>query len=60
VILDDPELVDNTDITGLFTGDIPMSFNGGFSVDDPVLISCDGAAPLTVRAIVARVNQTGR
>jgi hypothetical protein len=58
--LDDPELVDNTEVTGLFTGDVTTSNDGGFSVDDPILVSCDGAAPLTVRAIVARIDQTGR
>jgi hypothetical protein len=58
--IDDPELVNNTDIDGLFTGDADISGAAGYSVDDPILISCVGAAPLTVRAIVARLNQSGR
>lgn len=57
--LTDPVLINNTEVDGLFTGDITVPHNAGYSIDDPILISCLGAAPLTVRAIVARTDITG-
>jgi L-arabinose isomerase len=55
-----PKLVNNSTVDGLFTGDFTEAFTSGYSVDDPILISCAGAAPLTVRAIIARSTKTGR
>ena len=60
------KLVNNSDITGLFTGDIVLSHNSGFSIEDPILISSSQTSsitdptPLTVRAIVARIEERGR
>lgn len=56
----DERWVDNGKITGLFTGDVVVAFDGGFNVDDPILISDNGAMPCTIRAIVARIEKTGR
>ncbi len=73
VNLDDPALENNSEIDGLFTGDVVVSgFDGGFSLEDSILISSsqtrDAAdandltdpTPLTVRAIVARLDEVGR
>jgi len=61
-----PDLKNNSEIDGLFTGDIPVSQDGGYSIEDSILISSSQTGgvtdptPLTVRAIVARINETGR
>ena len=56
----DERWVNNTEITGLFTGDVVVAFDGGFNVDDPIIISDSGAMPCTVRAMVLRTDVTGR
>ena len=66
IVLTDPELVNNTEVTGLFTGDVTVHRDGGFSIEDSILISSGSTSdvtdptPLTVRAIVARIDETGR
>lgn len=54
------EYENNTDITGLFTGEIPVTVDGGFNRDVDLVISDDGAMPCVVRAIVPRLEKTGR
>jgi len=54
------DLINKSDITGLFTGDVPVHSNGGFSIDDSIVISGSKPSPCTVRAIVARTDITGR
>ncbi len=50
----------------LYTGDIPrdgeggLDFGGGFSTEDNIVISGSKPLPCTVRAIIARIEQTGR
>jgi len=44
----------------LFTGDKTVVFPGGFSNDDPILISGEDPLPCSVRAIVPRIEVTGR
>lgn len=44
----------------LFTGEQTVVFDGGFSPDDPILISGDDPLPCTVRAIVPRMDKVGR
>jgi len=44
----------------LYTGDKKDSFDGGFSAEDPVVISGSDPFPCTVISIVPRVNITGR
>ena len=44
----------------LFTGDKKVGFNGGFSTEDNIVISCPDPLPLTVRAIIPRIEKTGR
>ena len=66
VNLTDAELTNNSEISGLFTGDVTVSQDGGYSIEDSILISSSQTSnvtdptPLTVRAIVARLNETGR
>ena len=44
----------------LFTGDTEaLPFDGGFSVDNPIVISGSDPLPCTVRAIIARTRKTG-
>jgi hypothetical protein len=44
----------------LFTGDKVVVHEGGFSVEDSIVISGDEPAPCTIRAIVPRIEITGR
>jgi len=44
----------------LFTGDVVLPFDGGFTLDDPLYISGNGPFPCVVRAIVPRTQKTGR
>ena len=66
VDLTSAQLVNNSDITGLFTGDATEHQNAGFSIEDPIIItskkttSVTNPSPLTVRAIVSRVDKVGR
>ncbi len=55
-----PDWVNESSITGLFTGDIIVTVDGGFSIDNPLIISDDGPMPCTVRALVPRLDVTGR
>ena len=49
-----------SEIEGLFTGDVFVAFDGGFDVDDTLIISQDDPLPCTLRAIVPRIEKTGR
>lgn len=44
----------------LFTGDKVVSFDGGFSTEDRIIISGSDPLPCTVRSIIPRVEKTGR
>jgi hypothetical protein len=44
----------------LYTGDKVVAHEGGFSVEDSVIITTDEPLPLIVRAIVPRIEKTGR
>lgn len=46
--------------TALYTGDVVLPFDGGFTLDDDIYISGDGPFPCVVRAIIPRVDKTGR
>lgn len=50
----------NTDITGLFTGDVIVAVDGGFTLDNNLIISGSDPLPCTVRALVPRMDVTGR
>jgi hypothetical protein len=44
----------------LFTGDQVLGFEGGFNLDNPILIGGSDPLPITVRCITARFNAPGR
>lgn len=54
------ELNNTSKIEGLFTGDVREHFDGGFDIDDILVISQSDPLPCTVRAIVSRLKVTGR
>ena len=56
----DPKLKNTSKIEGLFTGDITVALDGGFDTDDIFIISQSDPLPCTVRAIIPRVEKTGR
>lgn len=58
--LTDPRWTNTCTKAGLFTGEIVVSMPGGFDVLNPIFISTDKPLPLTVRAIVPRIERTGR
>lgn len=43
-----------------FTGDIVAVYDGGYGVEDSVVVSGSDPVPCTVRAIIPRVEKTGR
>lgn len=57
---DDVALKNTSKITGLFTGDVPVHFDGGFDIEDSLVITQSDPLPCSVRAIVARLEQVGR
>lgn len=44
----------------LYTGDVVLSLDGGFDPETPIYFTGQDPLPCTIRAIVARVEQTGR
>ena len=57
---DDPRWTNNSEITGLYTGDIIVAVDGGFSLDNNLIISNDDPLPMTVRALIPKIERTGR
>jgi hypothetical protein len=58
---DDPRWQNNADsIAGLFTGTVSVSVDGGFSIDNNLIISTDAPLPCIVRALIPKVEVTGR
>jgi hypothetical protein len=58
--LDDKRWVNLSEIDGLFTGTVAVSIDGGYSLEQPLIVSSDSPLPLTVRALIPRMEQTGR
>jgi len=56
----DERWTNSCEITGLFTGEVVVSMPGGFDPLNPIIITSDGPMPCTVRAIVPRMDITGR
>jgi hypothetical protein len=44
----------------LFTGDKTLTFDGGFTTDSPLTISGSDPFPCTVRALIPKIDKTGR
>lgn len=55
-----PEWTNTSAITGLFTGTVIVSVDGGFSADNSLVISSASPLPVVVRAIIPRIEITGR
>jgi hypothetical protein len=55
-----PELENSSEITGLYSGDITVVHPGGFSVQSSIIVSSSSPLPFTLRAIIAKVEVTGR
>jgi hypothetical protein len=53
-------LKNTSEVEGLFTGDVTVAFDGGFDIEDSMVITQSDPLPCIVRAIVPRVEQTGR
>jgi hypothetical protein len=46
-------------ITGLYSGEITVSVDGGYSVQNPIIISSDSPLPCVVRSMMPRLEVTG-
>ena len=57
---DDEKLEPETYIAGLFSGDVPVTMPGGFSTQNPIIISGSSTYPCTIRALIAKIDRTGR
>ncbi len=57
---DEVGLKNTSDVEGLFTGDVIVHFDGGFDIDDSMVISQSDPLPCVIRAIIPRVQKTGR
>jgi hypothetical protein len=57
---DDPRWKNTSEVEGLFTGLVTVAFDGGFDVEDELVISQSDPLPCTVRAIIPRLEKTGR
>ena len=58
--LDDARWVNLSEIDGLFTGTVTVATDGGFSLEAPLIISSSSPLPLTVRALIPKMDVTGR
>lgn len=58
--LDDVRWTNLSEITGLFTGTVVVSVDGGFSIERPLIISTSNPLPCTVRALIPRMEKAGR
>ncbi len=55
-----PRWANNTEITGLFTGDVIVSVDSGFSLDNNLIVSGSDPLPCTVRALIPKLEVSGR
>ena len=46
--------------TGLYTGDAVLSHEGGFDTEDSIIVTTDEPLPCVVRAMIPRIEKTGR
>lgn len=57
---DDPRWKNTSKVEGLFTGLVTVAFDGGFDTEDELVISQSDPLPCTIRAVIPRIEQTGR
>jgi hypothetical protein len=53
-------LTNLSEIDGLFTGETVVNQSAGFDVLNPIVLATDEPLPCTVRALVPRIDRTGR
>lgn len=58
--LDDASWVNLTEIDDLFTGTVTVAIDGGFSLEQPLIISTASPLPCTVRALIPKMDVCGR
>jgi len=56
----DDRWVNNSEITGLFSGEVVLSMPGGFSSQNSIIIKTEAPMPCTLAALVAKLDVTGR
>ena len=57
---EDARWKNTSEIEGLFTGIVVVATDGGFDVEDDLVLSQSDPLPCTIRAIIPRVEKTGR
>lgn len=57
---DDARWKNTSKIDGLFTGIVTVALDGGFDMEDSLVLSQADPLPCTIRAIVPRLEKTGR
>ncbi|MCK9598047.1 MAG: hypothetical protein M0R06_03335 [Sphaerochaeta sp.] len=60
VNFDDERLENDSDIAGLFSGDVRVSMQGGISTANPILIENSSPFPMLVKSIIPSFEQSGR
>jgi hypothetical protein len=56
----DPEWKNKSDIDGLFTGTVAVNVDDGFGINMPLQITTDAPLPCVVRAMIPKVDVTGK
>jgi len=56
----DERWVNNSEITGLFSGEVVLSMPGGFTSQNSIIIKTESPMPCTLAALVAKLDVTGR
>ncbi|KKK93791.1 hypothetical protein LCGC14_2689370, partial [marine sediment metagenome] len=57
---EDSRWKNTSEIEGLFTGMVTVALAGGFDTEDSLVLSQADPLPCTIRAIIPRLEKTGR
>ncbi len=57
---EDARWKNTSEIEGLFTGMVVVETDGGFDIEDDLVLSQADPLPCTIRAIIPRIDKTGR
>jgi hypothetical protein len=55
----DPKFINNSEVTGLFSGDIDGIRDGTYNSEAPIIIGGNDPLPCTIRALIPRLEVTG-
>lgn len=58
--LDDARWKNTSEIDGCFTGTVAVAIDSGYSLEAPLIISGDSPLPCCVRALIPKLEKTGR